>query len=444
MDFRFSGRTLLLVIAVACSLPASADALLDQAQRLLDGNQAGQAYTLLLQQYDQRTGTPDYDLLLGIAALESGHPTRAVFALERVLAVQPDNARARAELARAYYQMGENEAARQEFTAVRKQSVPASVARGIDKYLSEIDARLAATKRRVNVYVEAQAGYDSNTNSATDTSTIAIPAFGNLIFTLDNTGRSQDSGFFALGAGMSFSSPISNDESLRVFGSADIQERVPVDAGGFRTRLANGQAGLNYNIDTENTIQGSVVGQKYYLGGEPNRDLAGVNLQWLHSFDNRTQFSTYARYAIQRFPGQRLRDVNQTSGGVGMVHQFAAQGDPVVFASLFGGMDDETHGSRPDIGRVFAGIRAGGEYRWNRNTTLVGNIGYQYSRYGADDPLFLKRRRDHFVFVRAGVEYTLAKNWMVRPEIQYIVNNSTLPINDFNRWLPFVTLRAQF
>ncbi len=54
-----------------------------------------------------RAGESAFDYLLGIAALDSGHVTRAIFALERVLAVQPQNNLARAEIARAYLIAGE-------------------------------------------------------------------------------------------------------------------------------------------------------------------------------------------------------------------------------------------------------------------------------------------------------------------------------------------------
>src|ERR1051325_6517870 len=101
----------LCALAAACSL-AFADELTDRAKRLLNQRQAKQAYELLLPQEGARAGDPEFDYLLGIAALDAGAPERAVFALERVLAVQPNNHVARAEIARAYLALGEREAAR--------------------------------------------------------------------------------------------------------------------------------------------------------------------------------------------------------------------------------------------------------------------------------------------------------------------------------------------
>jgi len=77
-----------------------ADDLTDKAKALLDQGKAADAFVLLEPQEGGRAGDITFDLLLGIAAVDSGQSTRAVFALERVLALQPDNARARAEIAR--------------------------------------------------------------------------------------------------------------------------------------------------------------------------------------------------------------------------------------------------------------------------------------------------------------------------------------------------------
>ena len=109
-----------------------------------------------------------------------------------------------------------------------------------------------------------------------------------------------------------------------------------------------------------------------------------------------------------RRPGQTLRNVNQSNVGTGIIHALDMQGDPVVFASVFGGSDEELLDTRPDVGRKFVGIRAGGQYTLNKNMRLLGNISYQYSRYDGDDPLFQERRRDHFIFTRLGLGYNLS------------------------------------
>lgn len=119
-------------------------------------------------------------------------------------------------------------------------------------------------------------------------------------------------------------------------------------------------------------------------------------------------------------------------------------GDPVIFASLSGGTDDERRSTRPDLGRQFVNLRVGGQYTLSEKMILTGSVSYQYSDYGADDPLFLVERNDDFVNLRTGLVYKLNNNWSVRPEIQYSHNSSNIAINDFDRWQTFVTVRNQF
>ena len=422
---------------------AAADELLQRAEQLIADKKTGEAYELLVAQAEQRAGMPDFDMLFGLAALNAGHPTHAVFAFERVLVAEPDNARARSELARAYFEMGENEAARQEFTTVRQTTLPPALTKAVDNYLSAIEARFALTRTQIDLFIEGAAGYDSNVNSATDQSTIAIPAFGNLIFTLDDSGREAGSGFFEAGAGTFFSTPFLGRQDLRIFGGGDIHERIPPSEEDFRTRFANGQVGLHYTVG-KNAWLVSTQAQRFYIDGEPNRDTGGVTGQWLHTWSGRTQFSVFGQWAVQRYPDQEVRDVNQFSGGAGVVHAVDRLGDPIVFASAYGGSDNETNDSRQDIGRTFYGLRVGGQYSLNEKAVLLGSVSYQYSRYGAQDPLFLERRKDDFVLLRAALAYRLDRHWSVRPEFQYSLNSSTLAINDFDRWQAFVNLRNDF
>src|SRR6185312_3681731 len=80
---------------------------LRQAESLLAEKKAAAAYALLETHELDLAGTPLYDYLLGLAALDSGHANDAAFALERVVSIQPDFAGARIELARAQFERGE-------------------------------------------------------------------------------------------------------------------------------------------------------------------------------------------------------------------------------------------------------------------------------------------------------------------------------------------------
>ena len=117
------GATLGVALLAAVARTAVAGPLED-ATALIKAGEAKAAYELLSPLEAERSGEPDYDYLLGLAALDSGRADLAVFALERAVAVQPDNAQYRAELARAFFELREDETAKSEFESVAKLDVP--------------------------------------------------------------------------------------------------------------------------------------------------------------------------------------------------------------------------------------------------------------------------------------------------------------------------------
>lgn len=434
-----------LFIALLIS-SAHADELLDKAENLINKKQNQAAYELLAKELPNRAGSENFDLLLGIAALDSGHPTMAVFAFERVLDVNPNNARARAELGRAYFEMNENEAAREEFNIAKGQAIPAAVGTTIDKFLAQLDARMAAgkvAKKRFTAYAETTLGFDSNVNAATDSATITIPALGNATFTLDEQSLKKDSGFIQPGVGLAFSAPFARQPSLGVFGSANFREKYTWNETEFRTRTFDGNLGLSYTKD-KNSYRISAIGQYFGLDNDSYRELYGGRATWLHTWNDSTVITGYGQWAAQRYDVVPVRDVNQISGGIGVIHLMKHAGDPLVSATIFGGSDAEQDDSRPDIGRDFIGLRMSGEYNYNEHTKLTGDFTYQYSGYGAPDPFLRETRKDHFLYFAAAAEYRLHRNWYLKPEVQYIHNDSTLPINNYDRWQVMTTIRYNF
>ncbi|HSJ95625.1 MAG TPA: hypothetical protein VLC53_01050, partial [Myxococcota bacterium] len=99
-------RRLATMAAAAALVAASAHAdpqVVDNARRLLAGGDAKGAYAQLAPLQDRLSGEPEYDYLLGVAALDSGRMDEAIIAFERVLAIIPNHAGAQMDLARAYY-----------------------------------------------------------------------------------------------------------------------------------------------------------------------------------------------------------------------------------------------------------------------------------------------------------------------------------------------------
>jgi len=134
----------LQTLVLACllttfSLMALADETLDQAAELIKQKNFKPAYELLEPLESERAGEVDYDYLLGVAAIESGQVSRGIFALERVLAQQPNHLSARAMIAKGYFRGGEAENARAEFQNILSQNPDADLAQLIERNMLSVD-----------------------------------------------------------------------------------------------------------------------------------------------------------------------------------------------------------------------------------------------------------------------------------------------------------------
>ena len=95
---------------------------LTDAEALIRKGDFQAAYQLLEPLEADRAGDVEYDYLFGVAAVESNNLTRGAFALERVLAINPNHRDARAEMAKAHYLLGEKDTAKAEFNNVLAQN----------------------------------------------------------------------------------------------------------------------------------------------------------------------------------------------------------------------------------------------------------------------------------------------------------------------------------
>lgn len=298
-------RTLCLALLLAAGgLALAADDVVPQAQALIGQGQPQAAYDLLKPLEEERAGDPSFDFLLGLAALDSGRILEAVFALERVVDAAPQNARARAELARAYLVLGDTDEAKNEFNKAKRMELPSDMQRTIDSYISSIDQYHDASRTRYRPYVKTSLGYDTNVNSATDESQIAVPALGGLVFDLTDSSRESNSPIWDIGAGVRITSPIDLDLGLSLFINVDIDHRLALDEADFTTTQANGQVGINWRRDQKNQFRISLDGNTVRVEGSgllrSDREVLGTTGQWQYTMDQANQFTAFAQASMVR------------------------------------------------------------------------------------------------------------------------------------------------
>lgn len=424
-------------LAAACSV-AFADALTDRARAMLERRQAKEAYQLLLPQESARAGDPEFDYLLGIAALDSGDPERAVFALERVLAVQPNNHVARAEIARAYMAMGERDAARSEFEAVRAQAIPADAKANIDRFLSAIRA---AETTRVDGFIELGGGYDTNVNAATASIAVAVPAIGGLSFELDPLSRARDDFFGMLSGGVNVTHRLNPAWSL--VGGASGMARLHKDETQVDQLLLDGNFGARWLRDKNAVTVGAQI-QSFELDYARFRETTGVVAQWQHYYDQQRQVSVFGQHSQLRYPTQSIRDATRRVVGVAYAQQFNVTYSPVLFASAYAGGEDERATGVPHLGHDLWGMRLGGQLRLGQGWGLLGNASYEQRDYGGIDPLFSEQRKDRQTDLSGGVTYLLRANTVVTAQVAHTDNRSNIAINKYDRTVTSVSIRFHF
>ena len=121
--------------------PAITNPAITNLKELIATNRYQEAYTLAIQLRDELEGEPEFDFLLGLAAIETGRPNEAVFALERIAYTYPDQQRVKLELARALYLMNDLAGTRAMFNEVLA-TIPAdNTIANIQVFIDLIDER---------------------------------------------------------------------------------------------------------------------------------------------------------------------------------------------------------------------------------------------------------------------------------------------------------------
>jgi outer membrane protein len=431
--------TVLLMLLMFQAGVAHADTVTDEAKSLLAAGKGAEAYRLLEPQESVRAGEPLFDFLLGLASLESGQNTRAVFALERVLAVDPDNVRARAEIARAYLALGETETALQEFQTVKRQGVPADVSMTIDRYIASVRRGGNETARSLTAYVEASVGYDNNVNIGPNRNSVLIPGFGNLPFKLSRDSRANDDGYASVGAGANLFQPLGKGFSLLAGVSAS--SRVNFSKDQFDTDSGELNLGLSRTLG-QDVVTVMVQQGVHYVDDSRFRRHGGATVQWQRNLDARNQISVFGQYTQLRYPDQETRDAGRWVAGAGYAHLYRE--GMVAYASVYGLEEKPRQNDVDWLGFSGWGLRIGGRMNYDAQTILFVGANYEHRAYDESDPSFLRKRRDDQIGFLLGATHHFTPVWTVTPQLNLTYNKSNVALSEYHRSQFAVTVRREF
>lgn len=399
-----------------------------------------QAYEALAAQEEQRAGDPDFDLALGISANRSKKFSRAIFALERVLLVQPQNKQASVELARALYAAGQRAQAKEVLSKAREDGAPVEVASTMDQFLQTLDKVDAKGRRNFKAYLEAALGVDTNVNGAPNEDSVAVPAFGGGVVALNADGIKVRANFAQLRAGISHRYALSPEWSLIGRASASLRAN---DSGAnqFDTRSYSALGGVSYRHEkNEFSLGWQAVNEELY--STAFRQHGGLLGEWTYRLDGFRQVGTFVQLGEVRYGSQSLRDMKRQVIGSSYIQAFPS--GMTAYGGVYLGNERPLAAEQGALGHNLGGVRLGGQMAWTSSLSGFASLGLEDRTYGGEDSLFLTTRQDKQSMLDLGLSWVPAPQWRVTPLVSWVQTQSSISINSYTKTSASVAVRHDF
>ncbi len=428
----------LLIVCVVLPGPLQAaavgdkEAIYQQAREYLRQGDAEAAYRLLEPRELEWAGGDGFDYLLGVAALDSARPGEAIFSLQRLVARRPAFAGARLELARAYFDIGDNELARLEFQRLMDESPPPQVESAVNNYLAAIDNKSRAYKPSSQYYIDFGTGYDSNAPAATDEERF-------LNFRLNQNNLAQSSAFAQAMFGAMWTRPVTAGTQM-LFGLR-LDHRSNPSTSFVDASNADLSAGWNWRGEA-NSVGLSVNSLFSALDQKYNKQDLGATLSLGHQVGDTGSLSLFFRYGEIRFqePALEIRDVDQFMGGLGFSRSFSSG---QASLTLTGSQEDPIQ-----VGSPFANDALGVQLA----TLIFGKGGRSY--FAEASAMKTKYDLQFFGFDREDDVYSVAlgasfsgfpmSGWNTTFRVNYSEKDSTVSLYQFERYEIGFTFRKLF
>jgi len=410
--------------------------LLALAKQMVTTGKFGEAFELLGPHEFQLAGNIDYDYLYGTAAVDSGHPDIAIFALERVLAERPTFSGARLELARAYYEIGDNESARYQFEYLQAENPPPNVKLAITSYLRNID-RLSAAYRPVHIpHFAAGFGWDSNANASTGTDQF-------LDFILDGNNQETDSTTYHATLGDYYSRPLAPDVKLILNGA--ISQRNYPDASFVDSTDVFANAGVEWKFG--NTRLTPSLGAAFnWLDGDDNLDRYTADLNVTHSLSEDLKLIGGTMAAAHRFTSDlEIRDVDIYNVRAGFERYLDRATGSVVSLLAQAGTDKTTENNSPFDNDRWS-VTLTGSRVVAPGMLLAANASYRNTDFDGDTNFFGIDREDKTYRAATSLhvfDWPL-QGWRTIGRIAYTDVDSNLDLYTYDRTEVGVTFHRAF
>lgn len=394
---------------------------LRDAQSLLGAGQSDRAYSLLMPHEVMLAGNPYYDYLLGIAALDSGRTSEAIFSLRRSLAVEPGFSGARMELARAYFESGNKDLARPLFAQLLTEDPPPAVNAVINDYIRAIDARPAIQRSRWNQYLELFVGHDNNANGSTGDQDF-------LGFTLSPNNVKTASSFSEIAAGLDWYKPANSQFAWLM--NLKASHRSNPDASFVDAGILSGLFGANWQRDS---WFGRAAIEAWWgsRDGSYNESYAGLDLLFGRRLGQHWDLTLGLRGGgVKHRDFLEVLDVNRVLYSLGTSYRF--DNSARISVQAIGGKDNEQQQGSP-YGNSKAGGRISLSAPVGARSLLYASLGSLTTDY--DGLFFGGSREDQQLTGLLQLEFrdVLTEGLTFVPRIRYIDNDSDVDLYTYDR-----------
>lgn len=437
-------RRAVFLLCLVFSIPAYAAIDLEYLKSLVDKRDFKTAYSYAIKHLEENEGDPEFDYLFGMAAIDTGEISKGIFSLERVLIVQPNNHVARLELARAYFLLGEDLRARQEFNTVLKKNPPPGVLVTIKQFLNAIKLRETRYKSSSKAYVEVNLGYDNNVNGGPMTADFTSPLLG--AFSLNDSSISKDNAFYKMSVGGAVNKPVAPGEHFTMGYDISYRGHKDAEAEAFDTKTFNGYASGSI-LDGKSRYKFGGQINVFYLDDRTSRNILGLNGEWQYTLDKTTQFTVSGQVSKYQYPDSFIRNTTSVTTGFGLSKRFANALKPIVFANLIIGRDfaNESGSEAAAVAdRTVYGFRTGARLMLTPKFSLSGALLVQKIGYGEENSFFGKRRKDDFWSANLSSNWLFVENWSLRADVNFIENDSNISMNNYDRIEGQLSVRRDF
>ena len=439
-------------VVLSSSLPAWAEEESSwvEPHRLLSEGKTEQALLLLLSDIEEHAGQPEFDYLLAKAYRQSGQLSHAVFSLQRVLMIEPDNTTARLMSAGIYADSGDTAWAGRELsqlstgTLSREMRIElARIRHLISKKINVPKSEKRQKKRapfKVQANISAGFGYDSNATYGPGESALWIPSLADTTQLGDSA--ADDDLFLLAGGRVAFQYAVHPKTTLS--GSAKLTHKAHQERNDLDEAYEDLQLKLSHRLGKE-VVSLTAINQSYRVDGDAYRYYWGGRANWNHPLNGGAWINGYLQQLEFAYPDDDTYDAEQTLAGIYHWLPFTHSGraGSIRYGVHTGAMDAKRSDSTY-VGYDQWGGRVDASYQLQPALTISASLTFEQRRHQGVNPLYETIREDNQWTTTLSATYAVNDTWSLTPGVSYTDNDSNLALYDYDRALVTLTLKREF